>query len=111
MGTDSEERERERARRLRDERLRRHDPGAKIKGVNWDPERKAKPKPIFPFSLLQGMPARIQGAIIGLVLGLVMFLMLVTGLPGELKILSIFAILLGGAIGMVIGMATDQDKW
>jgi hypothetical protein len=37
--------------------------------------------------------------------------MLVIGLPGELKILSIFAILLGGAIGMVIGMATDQDKW
>jgi hypothetical protein len=111
MAKSDEERERERVRRLRDQRLQRHDPGAKIKGVNWDPQRKEKPKPMFPFSLLQGMPARVQGAIIGLVLGLVIFLMAVFALPGELKILSILAILLGGVVGMIIGAATDQEKW
>jgi hypothetical protein len=112
MSSYDSEKERERARRIRDAQIEQRDPGPRIKDVNWTREGqpKRKPEPLL-VSMFNVLPGRYQGALIGLVLGLLLVIVAVLVLPSDLKILGLAGLLICCVLGFAVGGATDKNKW
>ncbi|MBN1284588.1 MAG: hypothetical protein JXB47_04245 [Anaerolineae bacterium] len=97
-----------RAKRLKEQRVKRHDPGPKVK-ANWDPQRRQKRKSAFRIvAIWQSLGSRTKGAIVGLIFGMVAFVPMVLFLEGWYKLLGIPALLIMIVVWMVIYKMLDS---
>lgn len=78
-----------RAKRLKEKRIKRHDPGPKVK-VNWNAERRKRRKSDFLIvELWQALPAKYRGGIVGGFFGLFALVPSLLLFPGWYKLLGI----------------------
>jgi hypothetical protein len=105
MTMNDEEKERERARRIREGQIRARDPGpSKIRHYDWSkhkkPPKKGEPLLVETFHLL---PNRYRGAAVGVLIGLILGILLKLLLPAQLALLALLPIIICGIVGWVLG--------
>lgn len=110
-----EQRERERAQRIKDAQLRARDPGpSKIRGYDWAKHTEHarqihKPKP-FLKEVFDMIPARWKGLIVGFVIGGILGLFLGLLVPPDFRVLALVPIMLFSLGGFVIGKLVWQEE-
>jgi hypothetical protein len=109
MTMNSEERERERIRRLRDSQVTARDPGpSKIRHYDWSKHRKPVPKSEpFLIETYHLLPGRGRSAVIGVGIGLVFGILLRLLLPAHLALLAIVPVIICGVVGWVLGKTLE----
>jgi hypothetical protein len=106
----AEERERQRLQRLRDAQIRSRDPGpSKIQHYDWSRQKAApKPRPLLA-ELLDLLPTRIRGFLIGLFLGLVIVIIVGYLAPGA-EVVGLIGLLLTTIVGYVLGSVVQSQE-
>ncbi len=105
----SEERERRRAQQIRESQIRSRDPGpSKIPHYDWSkhnkPARKQEP---FLTELLNILPPRGRGAVVGVLIGVLPAVLIKLLLPAELAILALLILVICGVVGWVLGKTLE----
>lgn len=110
----SEDQERQRAARLRQQQLSARDPGpSKIRGYDWDKHArkgqtlKKQQKP-FLVELFAVFPGRWRGVMFGLALALVPALIIAGLTQNEWRVLALLPPLIFGIGGYVVGAVTED---
>ncbi len=109
----SEQKERERLKRLREQQIASRDPGpSKIRHFDWSTTGKKPitrpPKP-FLVELWEILPNRWKGALYGFLFGAVIAAFLLFLLPDEWDILAVVPLLIASVVGMVIGKLFQEE--
>ncbi len=101
------EKEKKRRARIVQKRINQHDPGPKVKGVNWNPDRsRHKPQKALIVEVWDSLPPRYRGGIVGGIIGLIALVPCALLLPGAYKLLGLpvffVCILMVGVIWVVV---------
>jgi hypothetical protein len=112
--------ERERLQRLRDAQIAARDPGpSKIPGYDWQQharrgqeikaKRQAEQKPLL-VELFLLLPGRWQGAVYGVLVGLIPAIPAYLLLSDEMSLLAVIPLIVCGIVGYVLGAVLEPDK-
>ena len=103
----SNDRERERLARLREQQLRARDPGSSVK-VKWKGESAIKKEPLLK-EFFGVLPGKAQGAIVGGLFGIVVSVAAGLLIPDPFGwVCGSMAFVAGIGMGFVVGNATDH---
>ncbi|MBL8130722.1 MAG: hypothetical protein JNL42_02595 [Anaerolineae bacterium] len=115
MPLSAEEQERQRIARLRQQQVSARDPGpSKIRGYDWSVHaakgrQMRKNRKPFLIELVEILPGRWKGVLLGLIVSLLPTLAIAAAAPPEMALLALLPPLLFGIGGYVIGIVL-QDK-
>lgn len=106
----ADDRERQRYQQLRDAQIRSRDPGpSKIQHYDWSKQKAApRPRPLL-VELLDVLPTRIRGFLIGLAIGLAIVVALMVAAPGW-ELLGLVALLFTTVAGWVLGAVVQSQE-